>query len=585
MSEDAEFSFITKCSAVVVDVAGTTTSMEYVKGTLFPFADKNCEEYLKANFEKEDVKKAVKLLKDDIADVDAAVSTFKQLAADNSDNEGLKLIQGLIYKEGYDSDKLKAHVFSDVPTAFETWAKTMKVAIYSTGSIDSQKLLFAHTTEGDMSAHISCYFDQANIGSKTDKGSYEKIAKELDLKPEQVVFVSDDIKELKAAKEAKFYTVLVKREGNDEVTESDAKEHFAVNAFSDLIGTGKRKCPMDETTEIKEPPTKVAKTDQEKAASKEPVVTEKAASKEPVVTEKANEDEKMEVDSTTESKKDEEVVAPSEAEKAVTEPEEATKKEECKMDTTEDVKDNDKVEAKEAKKVKEVKEVKEKEGEISSTNEEIEKPDGPVRKETETAAVVEETTAKESVSADSTDAVVAPAEKTVDEPKKATEEKVVDTKAEKEKTVETKGETEKTETKVVKDEEVEKAKVEENKDEKKETEEIKTVEEVVPSSNGESKPEKTEETVKEKVAIEAAETSTEETTAADTAANGEAVKVNEKENKSELANGKAENGKAENGDTAVEEVKKPEEEKASSEDIKVKKIEEAESTAPVSVEV
>lgn len=575
MSEDAEFTFFSKCSAVVLDVAGTTTSIEFVKDTLFPFADKNCEEYLKDNFDNEDVKKALKLLKEDLPDVAAAVAAFKELSAGGSDNEGLKIIQGLIYKEGYASEKLKAHTFSDVPLAFDTWAKTMKVAIYSTGSIDSQKLLFAHTTEGDITSHITHYFDQTNIGTKTDKDSYEKIAKELGMKPEEVVFVSDDVKELKAAKDAKLFTVLVKREGNDEVPEDDAKEHSVVATFTDLVSTGKRKCPVDETPEIKEPPTKVAKTEKEIAASEEPIVPEK----------KKDDEEKMEVDSTTESKEDKEAVPAKEAEKIVVEPEmEEAKKEESKMDTNEEVKKSDKV-------IETVsKDDNEKEGEITSTNEEEVKKSTTDDKATSQAVekVVTEEPSKEPSVVDSTDAVTtAPTttvEKSADKPVVAVEEEMVVDATDKEKTVETKGETEKTDNPVVKDVvDVEKAKVEEDKTDKKEIEEKKTVEEVVPSSNGDTKHEKTDETVKEKEVIEEADSATDETVA-DTA-NGEAVKVIEKENKSELANGKAENGKAENGDAVIEEVKKTDEEKSSSDDIKVKKIEEAsEAAAPVSVE-
>lgn len=76
---------------------------------------------------------------------------------------------------------------------FENWSKDHKIAIYSTGSVESQKLLFTHSTEGDLSAHIINYFDQS-VGLKTEASSYVKIAEKLEVKPEEILFLSDDVK-------------------------------------------------------------------------------------------------------------------------------------------------------------------------------------------------------------------------------------------------------------------------------------------------------------------------------------------------------------------------------------------------------
>lgn len=82
-------------------------------------------------------------------------------------------------------------VFEDVPSALELWSKSRQVAIFSTGSLDSQKLLFKHTTGGDLSAHLNNYFDQS-IGSKLQSDSYEKIAEKMNCKPEEIVFITDN---------------------------------------------------------------------------------------------------------------------------------------------------------------------------------------------------------------------------------------------------------------------------------------------------------------------------------------------------------------------------------------------------------
>lgn len=76
----------------------------------------------------------------------------------------------------------------------ETVSKTRKVAVYSTGSVEAQKLLFAHTLEGDLSGFVSAFYDQTVVGEKTEAGSYKKIAQQLEVEPQQVFFVSDNPK-------------------------------------------------------------------------------------------------------------------------------------------------------------------------------------------------------------------------------------------------------------------------------------------------------------------------------------------------------------------------------------------------------
>lgn len=225
---------VEKSIVILLDVAGTTTSITFMKENLFSYVDKQAESFIKEAWEDETVKEAVKLLKDGDLDQEAATALIKELTQKNSENKGLKTIQGLIYKKGYKDGELKAHVFSDVPAALESWAKSRKIAIYSTGSQESQQLLFSHTTEGDLTAHISKYFDQ-NVGSKTEATSYEKISKEFEVKPEEIVFVTDNVEEAKAAKTAGVIAVLIIREGNDALPEESSKELPVISSFKELV--------------------------------------------------------------------------------------------------------------------------------------------------------------------------------------------------------------------------------------------------------------------------------------------------------------------------------------------------------------
>ncbi|ENN77759.1 hypothetical protein D910_05724, partial [Dendroctonus ponderosae] len=288
-----------KCSVVLVDVLGTTTSINFAKETLFPYVVKNVEEVLTAKWDDEAVKSAVKQLKegDDDISLEAAVKLVKDLTESNSENVGLKTIQGIVYEKGYESDDLKSHVFSDVPASFESWAKSRKVAVYSTGSVESQKQLFTKSIEGDLSQYISNYFD-LSVGPKSESESYKKIVEKLAVKPEEIVFITDLIEEAKAAKSAGLSTALVDREGNPKLPE-ESKEFTVISSFKEITfeNPSKRKI-TDEPAVTEEPPSKLAKTACEKDVKSEDKHEESKTAAVPGELESKDtvEDEAMEVD-------------------------------------------------------------------------------------------------------------------------------------------------------------------------------------------------------------------------------------------------------------------------------------------------
>ena len=123
---------------------------------------------------------------------------------------------------------MKGTLFDDVPEAFRRWAATGKVAIYSSGSAEAQKLLFGHTVFGDLRPLIADYFD-TRTGPKMESASYAAIAKAMEVAPADVMFFSDVVKELDAAREAGMQTRLVVREGNAPV--EDPNGHAIVHSF------------------------------------------------------------------------------------------------------------------------------------------------------------------------------------------------------------------------------------------------------------------------------------------------------------------------------------------------------------------
>jgi 2,3-diketo-5-methylthio-1-phosphopentane phosphatase len=139
---------------------------------------------------------------------------FLSLFSLSFSTQGLKSFQGEMWKAGYASGELVGHLYSDfVPMMNWCTTNNVKVCIYSSGSINAQKLLFSHTSMGDMTPYICDYFDTTS-GSKREADSYSTIAKALGVTTKDVIFVSDIEDEIIAAKQAGMKAVVAVRPGN-----------------------------------------------------------------------------------------------------------------------------------------------------------------------------------------------------------------------------------------------------------------------------------------------------------------------------------------------------------------------------------
>jgi enolase-phosphatase E1 len=147
-------------------------------------------------------------------EIDSLVRYVDWLIERDRKSTGLKSLQGKMWRKGYLDGILKAPLFTDVAPALERWHREgLKISIFSSGSVLAQKLLFAHTQAGDLTNLIDRYFD-TTTGSKTDADSYRRIAASLGLPAEQVLFISDVVRELDAAGTAGMKTLLSVRPGN-----------------------------------------------------------------------------------------------------------------------------------------------------------------------------------------------------------------------------------------------------------------------------------------------------------------------------------------------------------------------------------
>ena len=229
--------------AVLLDIEGTTTPIAFVHEVLFPFARARLAKYLEAHWEEGNVLEVRRKLTEeheqesrpetraglrtDRAGLrtagDAAAFALRLMDRDRK-SPGLKLLQGLIWEEGYRVGQLRGQVYEDVPAAIRRWrASGAEVAIYSSGSELAQRLLFQSTVHGDLTPELKAFFDTA-VGAKVEAASYARIATALGRPSGEILFVSDVVAELRAARETGMAVVLSVRPGNPPQTYTDTLE-------------------------------------------------------------------------------------------------------------------------------------------------------------------------------------------------------------------------------------------------------------------------------------------------------------------------------------------------------------------------
>jgi len=232
---------------ILLDVEGTTSSISFVYDEMFPFVRRELDRFLQQEWGSEAVQDCLPLLATDIeagsvdewlgqaSEVDkqklVSKAVIKLMDADVKAT-GLKQLQGLIWKNGFHSGQLVAHLYDDVAPAIKAWSEAgIDVRIYSSGSIAAQQLFFGHTVAGDLLPMIGGHYD-TTTGPKQAWKSYGKIAREFGIPAENILFISDVGEELTAALAAGMKTVLSIRPGNKSVENQD--RFLCIESFDQL---------------------------------------------------------------------------------------------------------------------------------------------------------------------------------------------------------------------------------------------------------------------------------------------------------------------------------------------------------------
>ncbi len=219
--------------AIVTDIEGTTTDIRFVHQVLFPYARERLETFIRTQQGESDVAAALEALRAEIdqpqASVDVLIKKLYAFMDGDVKSTALKVLQGIIWRSGYENGDFRGHLYPDVTPQLKVWhQQNLRLCVYSSGSVDAQKLLFGYSDEGDLTPLFSHYFD-TRVGAKRETESYQNIAEQLLLPAEEILFLSDIRQELDAARQAGWQTCQLIRDDADALS-----DHPQVNRFDQI---------------------------------------------------------------------------------------------------------------------------------------------------------------------------------------------------------------------------------------------------------------------------------------------------------------------------------------------------------------
>jgi len=227
-------------STILTDIEGTTSSISFVRDVLFPYARAALPGFVREHGQQPEVRRWLDAVAIEISasacQDSVIVETLQGWIDTDRKHTALKALQGMVWEAGYADGDFTAPLYPDVAPALRAWhAAGHRLAVYSSGSVPAQKLLFAHTDAGDLVPLFSGFFD-TEVGGKREAASYHEIVRRLAQPAGEIVFLSDVVEELDAARDAGLRTVLLDR--REDYPQSRlgqaAGGHLRVESFADI---------------------------------------------------------------------------------------------------------------------------------------------------------------------------------------------------------------------------------------------------------------------------------------------------------------------------------------------------------------
>lgn len=219
--------------AIVTDIEGTTTDIRFVHQVLFPYARERLTPFLHEHQQDEEVAAALADLRREIeqpeANIESLIAALHRFMDEDRKSTALKAIQGIIWRSGYLHGDFRGHLYPEVAGQLADWQQQgLGLYVYSSGSVDAQKLLFGYSDAGDLRPLFSGYFD-THVGAKREVSAYQNIASQLAIAPQTLLFLSDIRQELDAAQLAGWQTCQLIRDLPD-----NESRHLQVNRFDQI---------------------------------------------------------------------------------------------------------------------------------------------------------------------------------------------------------------------------------------------------------------------------------------------------------------------------------------------------------------
>lgn len=206
---------MTTTRAIVTDIEGTTSSISFVHEVLFPYARKRLPAFIETHGDRPEVQHWLHEAAREAGLIEAGrqdiIEMLLRWIDEDRKSTALKALQGMIWKDGYAAGDYRAHVYPEVAARLREWrADGLRLYVYSSGSVVAQQLFFRYSEAGDLTPLFAGYFD-TTTGHKREPGSYQRIAKSVREQPEHLLFLSDVVEELDAARAVGWRTAWIVR--------------------------------------------------------------------------------------------------------------------------------------------------------------------------------------------------------------------------------------------------------------------------------------------------------------------------------------------------------------------------------------
>lgn len=199
---------------ILTDIEGTTSSISFVKKVLFPYARQALPGFIARQGQQPEVRRWLDAVASEIGGAcqDSLIAeTLQGWIDQDRKHTALKALQGMIWETGYRNGDYQAHFYPEVAAVLRGWhAAGLPLYVYSSGSVPAQKQFFGFSEAGDLTGLVSGWFD-TEIGGKREADSYRRIVQAIARPASEILFLSDVVEELDAAREAGLQTRLVDR--------------------------------------------------------------------------------------------------------------------------------------------------------------------------------------------------------------------------------------------------------------------------------------------------------------------------------------------------------------------------------------